>query len=44
MIPFGSTAKGVKGLKVAALQGASTAVADRQIQKLINEQELLSPT
>ena len=44
MIPFGSTAKGVKGLKGAALQGASTAVADRQIQKLINEQELLSPT
>ena len=44
MIPFGSTAKGVKGLKGAALQGASTAVADRQIQKLINEQEILSPT
>mgnify|MGYP003113309656 CR=1 FL=1 len=44
MIPFGSTAKGAKGLRRAALQGASTAVADRQIQKLINEQELLSPT
>ena len=45
MIPFGSTAKiGKGGLKRAALQGASTAVADRQIQKLINEQELLSPT
>ena len=42
MIPFGSTAKGVKGVAGAALQGSVTSIGDQQIQKAINEQRLLT--
>ena len=42
MIPFGSTAKGAKGLRRAAVQGAVTSVAGEQIRKGINEGEFLS--
>ena len=42
MIPFGSTAKGVKGVAGAAVQGSVTSIGDQQIQKAINEQRLLT--
>ena len=43
MVPFGSAGKGAKGIAGAALQGSTTAVADQQIQKAINQQEFLTP-
>ena len=42
-IPFGSTVKGAKGFRRAAVQGAVTGVGGEQIRKGINEGELLTP-